>query len=181
LLQTLSQIDGAILVWIQENLRLEALDPLVIFFTNLGDHGMLWIVSCLLLLFHPKTRKMGFIGFLGMGIGALFTNVAFKHIFARVRPYETLAESLALVFSDDPNSFPSGHTCAAFSVASAFRHYKAWSRLSTVFLVIAVLMGCSRLYTGVHYPSDVLAGAVVGWFSGWLAVKLYRKIWPRFI
>lgn len=175
MLQTLFHLDGTILLWIQENLRLEILDPFVIFFTTLGNHGMLWIVFCLALLFHSKTRMTGFIGLLALGIGALFTNVTLKPILVRPRPYITLEKSLPLILSGDPNSFPSGHTCAAFAVASAFYYDKRHRQLTLTFLGIAAFMGYSRLYVGVHYPLDVFAGTLIGWFSGWLAVILHQK------
>lgn len=83
----------------------------------------------------------------------------------------------ALVAEHDMNSFPSGHTSAALAAATA-----CWGTLPSkwrgIILALAVLMGLSRLYVGVHYPSDVLAGALVGMFCGGLgclAVRWFGK------
>jgi undecaprenyl-diphosphatase len=66
----------------------------------------------------------------------------------------------------DPNSFPSGHTSAALSCAAAWWHYlpRPWRWTAGV---CAVLMGLSRLYVGVHFPTDVFCGLLVGLFCGW--------------
>lgn len=166
MLTNLISLDGAILFWIQEHLRTSLLDTLMVFYTNLGDNGYLWLFLCLCLLCHPKTRKAGICGFLSIALGALFTNVMFKPLVSRTRPYLVLDYLLPLVTSHDLNSFPSGHTCAAFAAASGWWRTMPhrWMRITG--LVLAVLMAASRIYTGVHYPSDVLAGAVIGWLSG---------------
>ena len=84
----------------------------------------------------------------------------------------------ALLTSGDPNSFPSGHTCAAFAAGLAWAGTCSarWARAAAV--VSAVCMGLSRLYVGVHYPSDVLAGALVGSLAALAALALARR-WER--
>ena len=88
---------------------------------------------------------------------------------------------MPLVAEHDPNSFPSGHTCAAFAAASAWCRTlpRRWMKVTAV--VLAALMGFSRLYVGVHFPSDVLAGMAVGLLCGWLACLLWRQVpaWRR--
>ena len=72
-------------------------------------------------------------------------------------------------------SFPSGHTCASF--AAAFALYKTLPRRwGIACLVLAALISLSRLYVGVHYPSDVLGGAAVGIFAGWAGAALAEYI-----
>ena len=172
---SLAALDGSILIWIQEHLRVALLDAFMVFYTNLGDHGLLWLFLCLCLLCHPRTRKAGICGFCAIALGALFTNVIIKQLVSRTRPYLALEYALPLVISDDPNSFPSGHTCAAFAAAAGWWRSVPYRWMKITGLVLAVLMGCSRLYTGVHYPSDVLAGAAVGWLSGMIIWKLNEK------
>lgn len=175
----LGQLDGLLLIWIQENLRSSLLDPFMIFYTNLGDHGMMWLFLCFCLYLYPKTRKAGYMGLFSLALGALFTNVMIKPLLQRTRPYLVLELSRALVTSSDANSFPSGHTCAAFASAFGWRRNlpEKWMRI--LGLALAFLMGCSRLYTGVHYPSDVIAGAVIGWISGmimnWGVERFHQK------
>lgn len=77
------------------------------------------------------------------------------------------------------NSFPSGHTSEAFSMATAVSiAYPRWYVIAPAF-AYASLTGYSRLYLGVHYPSDVLAGAIVGSGSAWLCYKINQWIRQR--
>ena len=117
LLDTLLSLDGAVLLWIQEVIRSEILNPLVAFYTQLGNGGMIWIVLSVVMLCFRKTRRAGALSLLAMLLGLLFTNVAIKHLVGRSRPWLTVEGLRFLVVEKDPNSFPSGHTCAAFASA----------------------------------------------------------------
>lgn len=161
MLSVLQTLDGGALLWIQENLR-GLLDPIVEGYTTLGNTGLMWIVLSLAMLCWKPTRKAGVAALAAMVLGLLCTNVVLKHVVARPRPWLDVAGLVPLIQEPDPNSFPSGHTCAAFAAASDWcralpRRWMRWTGL-----VLAVCMGLSRLYVGVHYPSDVIAGALVG-------------------
>lgn len=97
-----------------------------------------------------------------MALGMLCTNVILKQLVLRPRPYVTMEALIPLLTSADPNSFPSGHTCAAFAAGMAWAGALPWRWARAAAVVQAVCMGLSRLYVGVHYPSDVLAGALIG-------------------
>lgn len=174
--QWLLNIDGGILLWIQDVVRNGILDPFFQFYTQLGNAGLLWIVLSLLLLCFPKTRKAGFVSLVAMLLGLLCTNVVLKHLVGRTRPWLVVEGLTALVAEHDPNSFPSGHTCAAFAAASAWCRTlpRRWMKITAV--VMAALMGFSRLYVGVHFPTDVLAGMAVGLFCGWLAWLIWKRL-----
>lgn len=171
MLTFLQNADGAALLWIQEFVRQGILDPLVCLYTRLGNSGMLWIVLSIAMLCYKPTRKAGALSITAMLLGLLCTNVVLKHLVARPRPWLDVAGLIPLVNEPDPNSFPSGHTCAAFAAALSWWRTlpKKWMRTAGV--VLAVCMGLSRLYVGVHYPSDVLAGALVGALCAWAAWK----------
>ena len=79
-----------------------------------------------------------------------------------------------LVAERDPNSFPSGHSSAALACAAAWWRYlsKPWRFTAAA---CALLMALSRLYVGVHFPSDVLCGILVGVFCGWGGWKLEER------
>ena len=173
-----SLAEGAALLWIQEFLRGAVLDPIVSFYTQLGNAGLLWIALSLLLLIWPKTRRAGFAGLVALLLSLIFTNGILKHLVSRPRPWLTLTGLVPLVVEKDPNSFPSGHTCAAFAAAVAWWRTLPDRRLKVAGLVLAVLMGLSRLYVGVHYPSDVLGGAVFGTLYGLLAVFIVSRLRP---
>lgn len=173
--EILQSLDAQLLLWIQDTVRQSVLDPLVCFYTALGNAGMLWIAISVLLLCYRPTRKAGAVSLLALAIGFLCTNVVLKHLVGRPRPWLDVAGLTALIDEHDPNSFPSGHTCAAFAAATVW--FRAFERKwGAIALVMAAAMGFSRLYVGVHYPSDVLFGALVGAVSGAAAWKLTGQL-----
>ena len=167
--------EGAVLLWIQEHLRGPLVDPFFAVYTQLGNAGMIWIVLSLLMLCFKRTRRAGVAGLLALGVGFVLTNLTIKPLAARIRPWLTVNGLTALVAERDPHSFPSGHTCAAFAAACGWRPYlpKEWGNAA---LICAALMGFSRLYVGVHFPTDVLAGALIGALSAWLVHKGKKKL-----
>lgn len=170
-MEWIQRADEGILFWIQEHLRVEALDGFWKAVTFLGDKGWFWILLGVALLAAGRTRLAGAEALLSMGLGAIVTNLLLKRIVGRPRPYDRLEHILPLVERLTDGSFPSGHTCAAF--ASAYIYWKllpGW--YGKLILVFAVLMGFSRLYLGMHYPTDVLGGFLVGWLSGMAVYKL---------
>ena len=175
----LSAWEGPALLWIQEFVRRDWLDPIVGFYTTLGNSGLLWIVLCLALLFFPKTRRAGLAGLLALVCSLLLTNGILKHLAQRVRPWLLFEELFPLVYEGDPNSFPSGHTCAAFAAGMIWLRALPWKWGRIAAAALAVCMGLSRLYVGVHYPTDVLAGAVIGALCAWAVWKAYQIVEER--
>ena len=174
MLETLLTLDGAFLLWLQD-LRTPILNALFSFYTQLGNAGLVWIVLSAAMLLHPRTRKAGFWALIAMLFGLLATNVLLKHLVARTRPWLVVEGLTALVDEHDPNSFPSGHTCAAFACCLTWARFAARRRGKVLCLALAVLMGLSRLYVGVHFPSDVIAGCAVGCLCALLAWAVQGK------
>ena len=166
--------EGAVLLWIQAHLR-GALDAFFIPFTHLGDHGMLFIVLTVLLLLFPRTRKAGLTAAVALVLSLLGTNLMLKPLVERPRPWLDVAGLIPLVVEKDPASFPSGHTSAAFAFAAAMVAALPWKAGKGAAVAVAVLMGFSRLYVGVHYPTDVLCGALLGLLYGLCAWKLLKR------
>lgn len=173
----LLQLDGQLLVAIQ-GLHMAWLDPVISFYTKLGDAGLLWIALSLAMLFHKPTRKAGALALGAMILGLIVTNLTIKPLISRPRPWLDWP-IIPLVTEKDPNSFPSGHTCAAFAAAMVWVRTLPQKRDRVIAAVMAVLMGLSRLYVGVHYPSDVLAGAVIGALCAWVIWKVYQSVEER--
>lgn len=173
--EMLQMLEGAALLAIQ-SMRQDMLDALLVFYTTLGNAGLLWILISAGLVLYKPTRRAGLTALLALALGFLCTNVALKHLVGRERPWLNVPGLVPLVAEHDPNSFPSGHTCAAFAagVAWAMGTDRRWLRVLCV--GAAVCMGFSRLYVGVHYPSDVIAGALVGTLCAWLALRLTERI-----
>lgn len=171
---TLQQLDMNILLWIQEHLRVDALTPFWRAVTFLGNGGWFWIVLCVLLICFGKTRKTGVTAALSLLSGFLITNLLIKNAVARPRPFDTYTQIIPLITRPKDYSFPSGHTCASFAVALVCLRMLPgkWGILP---VVLAGMIAFSRLYLGVHYPGDVLAGFLVALLTSIVACRLMRR------
>ncbi len=167
--------DLAVLDFIRSHLSCGFLDVMMPAVTHLGDSGMIWIVLSAVLLLFPRTRKYGLTVALALVVGAIICNLTLKPLVERIRPYELVGLTNQLLI-DPPSdfSFPSGHTTSSFAAASALVLMRArgWQAAA----VLAVLIAFSRLYLYVHYPTDVIAGAVIGVVSGLAAYVLVWKM-----
>lgn len=154
------------------------LDKILAFITSLGNAGIIWIVLAVVLLILPKTRKTGIIVVAALLMDLILCNLILKNLVARVRPYDVNTAIAILIKKPLDFSFPSGHTAASFAAMTALflaKMKKAWIAA----LVLAVLIAFSRLYFYVHYPTDVLGGAVVGILSGIIGYAIVEKIDKR--
>lgn len=182
LLNIITQTDISILDYIYNNLRCPFLNGFFSFITHFGDGGIFWIILALILLIFKKTRKTGAMIGVALVLGLLICNIAVKPLVARIRPYD-LKESLGftidvLVSRPTDFSFPSGHTVACFEGACViFSQNKKWGIPA---LVLAVLVALSRLYLYIHYPTDVLAGMVIGIVDAVLAVIIVNAVIKKY-
>ncbi|MBP6430720.1 MAG: phosphatase PAP2 family protein [Ferruginibacter sp.] len=102
-----------------------------------------------------------------------------KHIIKRERPYQTYSFIIKRIDADANTSMPSGHTSTAFCNATALSlRYKKWYVIAPAY-VYASSVAWARMYQGVHYPSDVFVGALVGAASAWLGYKLQKTIFRK--
>lgn len=182
MLEAIQHLDESILWWIAQDLRVDWLNPLVEVYTSLGNVGLGFIVVALLLLVIRKTRWSGATALTAMVLGVVVTNLTIKPLVTRDRPWVVMDGFVSLVTSSDPHSFPSGHTTAAFAfgVALCLTLPQKWAKAAVI--TAAALMGMSRLYVGVHFPTDVVAGMIIGTVCGVLASRLvpwFRGAWQR--
>ena len=168
-LQSVQNLDGEILLQIQQHLRTDMLTPLMKFVTFLGNGGWFWILCAVVLLAIPKTRKTGYAAVLSLIFGVIVTNLLLKNIVARPRPFAEIEALIPLIAKPTDFSFPSGHTTASFAVALVMLRMLP-KKIGIPAVVLAALVAFSRLYLGVHYPTDVLAGFVVALVGSSLAV-----------
>lgn len=169
--------DINILRWMRETFSTPFMDRLMVSVSTLGNAGALWLgLGALFLIMgirRKNWREMGILLLLCVGASALACNLVLKPCVNRVRPYDLLgyADKLLIPPLGDA-SFPSGHTAACFAAATAvYAKNRAWGRAAYAF---GAVMGFSRLYLGVHFPTDVLAGAAVGTAMASLVVHLLR-------
>lgn len=173
MLNMIQNADWAILHWIQENVRCGVLDVFLPKLTLLGEGGAIWIAAALAMLATKKYRKYGLCLGLALVAGLLICNIGLKNIVARPRPCWLEAIDL-LVKNPRDYSFPSGHTWSA--VTGAWVVTAANRKFGYAVIPLAVLLAFSRLYLFVHFPSDVLAGALIGALLGILAVVLRKRL-----
>lgn len=169
------QIDFQILDFIQNYLKTDFGDVVMPMITMLGDHGRFWILLTLILLLIPKTRKVGVVVAGALLLEFFICNGILKPLAARTRPYDIRTDVLIIVNKPKDFSFPSGHTGVSFAAASAL-YFARQKWLWKIAGVLAVLIAFSRLYLYVHYPTDVLAGAVLGILCGWISCLLIERI-----
>lgn len=168
-------MDGQILLFIQEYVRNTVCDVFFKGVTHLGDAGIFWILLTVVLLCFRQTRKAGIYSACGLIASLVVNNLILKNLVGRVRPYEMVEGLQCIVAPAIDASFPSGHTGASF--ASAVSMYWQLPRGFAVFLIVlASLIAFSRLYVGIHYPTDVLGGLVTGIGIGLLVNVVGDKI-----
>ena len=155
----------------------EALVPVARFFSLVGNGGFLAGVAVLLYAIGLSSRKEQFKEAGKTGLFALLAGGLTVHILksAFERPRIEHGVNAVLTLLENPslsdltgrfNSFPSGHTAVSFALAAVLS--KRFPRLMAPLYIIAALVGASRVYLGSHYPSDVVAGALLGLAIGWL-------------
>ena len=155
--------------------------------TDVGSMPFVAILCILLLVYGVITKNM-WVKYLAItGIIALIltdtTISIFKVIFNEPRPFVTLNSVHLLISENDPYSFPSGHSGNIFALATAlglnweFKIMGKTIKLIWFLIPIACLIGFSRIYIGVHYPFDIVVGAIIGVIGGIIATKIVYNYW----
>ena len=161
MVQQAFELEEQILLFVQDHMRNAALTPVMKGITMLGDMGAVWILISIGLCLSKRWRKTGVTGMCAVGLSVMVNNVFLKHLVARARPFDVIQNLVPLITKPTDYSFPSGHTACSFAVAFLlFR--KLPKKYGIPCLLLATLIGFSRIYLGVHYLSDVIAGAVSG-------------------
>lgn len=163
--------DFAILNAIQ-SMRSNILDIIMIIITYIGSTTVVWTLAALILAIRKRTRQHGIVIALSMLLVLLLGTLLIKNIVMRPRPYNMpqgllSAADLIIPLPMGRFSFPSAHAATAFAAATGvFFLHRKWGFGA---YLLAALIGFSRLYLYVHFPTDVLFGAVFGIACAWLA------------
>ena len=178
--QSINALDWGILEWIQSS-RGPALDWLMPKVTALGNVGLVWIVLALMLICSKRYRTCGVAMAAALVLGLLLGNMILKPLVGRIRPFDVNPDIVLLIRAPLDYSFPSMHTCSSVACAGVlWRRNRGWG---TCAAVLAAAIAFSRLYLQVHYPTDVLAGMVLGLMCAYLGMVMVKKgsqVWSRF-
>ena len=154
-----------------QGFRTPVLDKFILLITSLANY--VWYILIIGLLMNKPTRKIGIILAVAMILQYLINGGLLKHLFTRVRPCNVDDTIELLIKRPKGFSFPSGHSAAAFCVVGVLYGAKI-RKLFWPVLVLAVLIGFSRLYLYVHFPTDVFVGALCGFTIGY-------GVWRAFV
>jgi len=165
-----SFIDKKLMKLINKNMKSKFMDRFMVIFTNLGSILFVCSFTLALIIFgDEKVRRVGTEAAITLILSQGIT-YTLKILLSRERPYNVLKDlnTYNIILKD--YSFPSGHTSASFSIATIVA--LNISKLTLLALIGAFLVGISRIYLAVHYPTDVLAGMIIGVGSA-ILIHLY--------
>ena len=162
MIEGLLNFEGSILLFLQDYVRNPILNAILIPFTLSNNAGIPCILLVLIFLYFKMLASLL--------LEFIIANLVLKNLTARIRPYEVI-QGLTLLVGRAPDfSFPSGHTGSAFAVAVVI-FLKMPRKYGILAIALASLMGFSRLYVGIHYPSDVIGGVLLGIITSLTAIK----------
>ena len=174
MMSLLQRFDDSILLFVKYNMHGLIMDKVMILATYLGNGGIVWIIIAAILICNPKYRKVGFMALAALILSGILGDEILKNVVRRARPLDTISTMNILIPRPLSYSFPSGHTMSSFAVAGVLaKHFKKYA---IEFISLASLIAFSRVYLYVHYPTDVLAGAILGLMCSAIVIYLFNKL-----
>jgi len=178
MLKFINYLDTSLFYLINHNMMKNMyFDIIMPFITNPRNFYILFLIIWFLMVFSSKYRYRiaGWSIIIAVAISDVLSSKILKHLILRPRPFEVLPDVYKLVSSAGP-SFPSSHAVNSFTVATLITLFLKNPVYTTIAFIVAFLSGFSRIYVGVHYPLDVIAGAIIGVFLGIIFYKIVKKI-----
>ena len=207
LFNAITPFDMNVLTYIREHLRTSVGDVFFKIITHMADpivapiYPIIFIIIGSIIYYRRHKRgervldsgdrfdfaRLGWLMGVALLLGLIVCNLTLKPLIARPRPYTLtedypIASTLRLIELQSEKSFPSGHSVAVFEMALVATYYcRKMGRGGWGFFAygMAILIGFSRLYVGVHYPSDVVGGMIVGTVCGILAILIVNAVYRK--
>jgi undecaprenyl-diphosphatase len=177
MIEFITNIDWGVLHWIHNTLSCPALDYLMPKITALGEKGIIWILTACVLMCTKQYRRYGITLIIGLTAGVLFGNVFLKNLIERSRPSWIDHTITLLIANPTDYSFPSGHTLSSAIAATILT--MSHKKYGYIAIPLACLIAFSRLYLFVHFPSDILAAALIGSLIGALVFNGISRMIPK--
>lgn len=155
--------DQRLFLWLNNHFQNKMVFLIMQFFTQLGSLLFAAIIPVILYKFWNGRFEETALLMLGSLLVSQFFVHTIKRMVNRPRPFVVLEKAISKIRPTCKYSFPSGHTCAAFSMALVME--RALPGTAIMFYPAAVMVGISRVYLGAHYPSDVIVGGVIAYIS----------------
>ena len=183
MLETLKEWDKDLFIWLN-SLGVETYDSFWVFVTQIESWIPLFVFFFILVFYYYGTKRgllVAFFVIMTFTITILCTNVV-KEFVGRLRPnnVEALSDLIRVLQKPTSYSFFSGHASSSFSITTfivlALKKHTKWIYMAFLWPLIFVL---SRIYVGVHYPSDILFGALVGTVIAFVMYCIFKKIVVR--
>ena len=176
LLELIREFDENVLRLFQDKLDNDTFQKIMILITRLGDMGAIWVAPGIVLACSKEQRRVGAELLATLAAGGIINSLVIKNIVDRTRPFDIHMWLDVLISKPTDFSFPSGHTASSF--AAAYIINKNYGKKYGIpAYTLATAIGLSRVSVGVHFPSDVIAGAAVGTAVAVGTSKLIKTLW----
>jgi undecaprenyl-diphosphatase len=150
------------------------MDKVMVIITSLGNMGIIWVVISALLIMNKKYRSVGIMVLAALLLSTILGEGILKHVVRRIRPSANISAVNLLITKPLTYSFPSGHTTSSFAAAGILA--RCFKEYALEIFALASLIAFSRLYLYVHYPTDVLAGIILGLACSNVITYMFNKV-----
>lgn len=171
--ELISTFDKNIIIYIHNHLQFSWLNAPMAFITNISEYGFIWMILICILMSSKKYRKIGIIVAFSFLIARIQCQTL-KEIIKRPRPFMELKYLSIYIPKPNSSSFPSGHAISSFATVAVLFNMLENKHYKFTLLFLAILVSISRLYLMVHYPSDLIAGIILGVISSRIALKTFK-------
>ena len=172
--EIIHNFDFTILNAMQQSLRCGFFDLFTLVLSYVTTSGIIWVLAGVAMLFSHKRRASGIIMLVSLTVVFLTGDVLLKHLVNRPRPFTVNTDITLLTKLPSSSSFPSTHSALAAASTTVF-----FARNKVIGFIVAAITVCiafSRLYLYVHYPTDVVAGLMLGTFCASIILVLAKWV-----